>query len=104
MSEGMSERERLARALWLEFYDWTSSWEATDQEQWRASADVLLAAGFGDVAQITAERDAAKAALAVERKYSAHVSGRLDSALCVIIYGPIVAPPWMKRYAEKGAK
>jgi len=51
MSEDVSERERLARALWLEFYDWTSSWEATDQEQWRASADVLIAAGFGDAAR-----------------------------------------------------
>ena len=81
MSEGLSERERLARALWLEFYDWTSSWEATDQAQWLTSADALIAAGFGYVAQITAERDAALAII--------------TEAIAQTKRGNLMTPPWV---------
>ncbi|TFD80729.1 hypothetical protein E3T54_03020 [Cryobacterium sp. Sr8] len=48
--------------------------------------------------------DAAEAMLAKERAYGGYVAGQRDSAISAIIYGPIVAPPWLLRYAEKGAK
>jgi hypothetical protein len=97
---GVGERERLLKTIHAAtFYDEDGSefgTNALNDEAEEQLADAILAAGFGDVAEVRAERDAAFAVIADMREWG-------DMAGVEEVYNPPTAEDFWWRLSRADA-